>query len=116
MYISKSFSFNRASCWTSSAGVAPSSVGNFSALRALWQRVIGAFAGRRVGGGALEHLATLPLGPQPSLVLVRLGQQTLLLGATAQRINLLAKTSSETGELGVYSDATHAASEESVPK
>ena len=81
-----------------------SALAGFSALGALFKRIIGTVAGRRVGGGALEHLATLPLGAEPSLVLVRLGQQTLLVGATAQRINLLAKIHSDAPALAGIAD------------
>lgn len=42
-------------------------------------------------GGVLEHLGTLPLTPHSSLVLVRLRRQTLLIGATAQSLSILAK-------------------------
>jgi flagellar biogenesis protein FliO len=104
MFISKSFSFNKRG-WSPSFAVAGSGpVSGFTGARALLRRLISAFAGRQVAGGALEHLATLPLGAQPSLVLVRLGQQTLLLGATARQINLLAKTSSDASELSAFVD------------
>jgi flagellar biogenesis protein FliO len=63
-----------------------------TAVRVLVQRLAGAFHRRQAAAGALEHLATLPLGAQPSLVLVRLGGETLLLGATAQQISLLTKS------------------------
>lgn len=83
----------------------------FTGARALLTRLIGAFAGRPVAGGTLEHLATLPLGGQPSLVLVRLGQQTLLLGATARQINLLAKIPSDASELSAFVDDASAREE-----
>jgi len=63
-----------------------------TAVRVLVQRLVGAFHRRQAAAGVLEHLATLPLGAQPSLVLVRLGGETLLLGATAQQISLLTKS------------------------
>ena len=86
-------------------------VAGFTGARALLKRLIGAFAGRQVAGAALEHLATLPLGAQPSLVLVRLGQQTLLLGATARQINLLAKMPSDASELSAFVDDASAREE-----
>jgi flagellar biogenesis protein FliO len=104
MFISKSFSFNRRACSPSSAAALRGGPSLLSGASALFGRFISAFSQRRVGGGALEHLATLPLGAQPSLVLVRLGQQTLLLGATARQINLLAKAPSENSELRVFAD------------
>ena len=55
------------------------------------RRIVPALRRRPMASGPLEHLATLPLGAQSSLVLVRLGQEMLLLGATAQNISLLAK-------------------------
>ena len=104
MFISKSFSFNKRGWAPSFALSGCGATSGFTAARALFRRLVGAFAGRPVADGALEHLATLPLGAQPSLVLVRLGQQTLLLGATARQINLLAKTPSDAAELGAFAD------------
>lgn len=95
MFISKSFSFNRPSLLPRPASPNGAIGAGFTGARAWLQRWVGAFNRRPVAGGALEHLATLPLSAQPSLVLVRLGQQTLLLGATAQNISLLAKISAE---------------------
>lgn len=71
----------------------PASIGlsGLGVLRGFLQRLVPALRRRAIAGGALEHLATLPLNAQTSLVLVRLGQETLLLGATAQTISLLAK-------------------------
>jgi flagellar biogenesis protein FliO len=95
MFISKNFSFNRRALLPrfSSAPGAPG-IG-VTVVRALVQRLTGAFQRRGAAAGALEHLATLPLGTQPSLVLVRLGGETLLLGATAQQISLLTKSSAD---------------------
>ena len=104
MYISKSFSFNKRGWLPRLAGAQSGAGTGLTGARALLTRLIGAFAGRPVAGGALEHLATLPLGGQPSLVLVRLGQQTLLLGATARQINLLAKIPSDASELSAFVD------------
>jgi flagellar biogenesis protein FliO len=42
-------------------------------------------------GGGLEHLVTLPLTAQVSLALVRLHDETLLLGITAQSVTLLTR-------------------------
>jgi flagellar biogenesis protein FliO len=44
-------------------------------------------------GNALEHLGSLPLTAQSSLALVRLQDETLLLGITPQTITLLTKVS-----------------------
>jgi flagellar biogenesis protein FliO len=46
---------------------------------------------RSLAGGALEHLGTLALTAQSSLALVRLHNETLLLGITAQNISVLAR-------------------------
>lgn len=111
MFISKSFSFNKRRWSPSSAVAETGAASGFSGARALLKRFIGAFAGRQAAGGALEHLATLPLGAQPSLVLVRLGRQTLLLGATARQINLLAKMPSDTSEMSAFVDESSARQE-----
>jgi flagellar biogenesis protein FliO len=97
MFISKNFSFSKRGAWPLGSAL---SVGgaNFTGARALLQRFAGVFNRRQTAGGALEHLATLPLSPQPSLVLVRLGQQTLLLGATAHNISLLASSPADSPE------------------
>jgi len=73
-------------------------VATLAGARALLQRFVTAFSRRQTTGGALEHLATLPLSAQPSLVLVRLGAQKLLLGATAHGINLLASSPADAPE------------------
>ena len=104
MFISKSFSFNKRGWVPSLAVTGSGAASGFAGARSLFRRLIGAFAGRPVAGAELEHLATLPLGAQPSLVLVRLGQQTLLLGATARQINLLAKIPSDASELSAFVD------------
>jgi flagellar biogenesis protein FliO len=96
MFISKNFSFNNSSLATAMSNRTPA----LNGLRALFQR-LGAALGRRQGAtGILEHLATLPLGAQSSLVVVRLQGETLLLGATAQRITLLSKQGGVTANLG----------------
>jgi len=53
-------------------------------------RFLPAWTGRRAVG-ALEHLGSLPLTAQSSLALVRLHDETLLLGITPQNIRVLAK-------------------------
>jgi flagellar biogenesis protein FliO len=111
MFISKSFSFNKYGAAPRDAGVGFLTLSGFAALGAWFKRFIGSLAQRRVGGGALEHLATLPLGAQPSLVLVRLGHETLLLGATARQINLLARAPSEVGDLNAFDEARTAPEE-----
>lgn len=62
-----------------------------NALGAFVQRWFPALGRRSALGGALEQLASLPLTPQSSLVLVRFHQETLLLGITPQSIVLLSK-------------------------
>ena len=114
MFISKSFSFNKQSSLPGFAMAGSGVVSGFTGARALLKRFIGAFARRQAAGGALEHLATLPLGAQPSLVLVRLGQQTLLLGATSRQINLLAKMPSDTSELSAFVDDPSARQESAL--
>jgi flagellar biogenesis protein FliO len=59
--------------------------------------MIPALARRSAVAGALEHLGSLPLTAQSSLALVRLNQETLLLGITPQGITLLTKAGVETG-------------------
>lgn len=61
-----------------------------SGLRALLGRFLPSWPARRAIG-ALEHLGTLPLTAQSSLALVRLYDETLLLGITQQHIAVLAK-------------------------
>ena len=54
------------------------------------------FAGRRSGlGTAVQHLGTLPLTPQSSLALVRVYNETLVLGITSQNVTLLAKAAAD---------------------
>lgn len=62
-----------------------------SALSAFVQRWFPGLGRRTALGGALEQLASLPLTPQSSLVLVRFYQETLLLGITPHSIALLSK-------------------------
>ena len=50
------------------------------------------FAGRRSAvGTVLQHLGTLPLTTQSSLALVRVYEETLVLGITPQSVTLLTK-------------------------
>jgi flagellar biogenesis protein FliO len=60
-------------------------------LAAFLRRIIPALGRRAPAGGALEHLGSLPLTAHSSLALVRLNQETLLLGITPQGITLLTK-------------------------
>jgi flagellar biogenesis protein FliO len=62
-----------------------------SGLAMLLQRMIPALARRKPAGRLLEYLESLPLTAQSSLALVRLREETLLLGITPQSITLLAK-------------------------
>ena len=71
----------------------------FSGARAWLQRVLRLVGRRQAAGGALDHLAYLPVIAQPSIVLIRWGQETLLLGVTAQNIRLLAKSPSDAPNL-----------------
>jgi flagellar biogenesis protein FliO len=61
-------------------------------MSALIQRWIPKFGQSARIGNALEHLGTMPLTAQSSLALVRLHDETLLLGITPQNITLLAKS------------------------
>ena len=64
------------------------------------RRLMPTFGRRISAGGALEHLASLPLTAQSSLALVRLHKETLLLGITPQSITLLTKgQENEPGQL-----------------
>jgi flagellar biogenesis protein FliO len=96
MFISKSSLFNKRGWWP--LGSAHSKADASFTGRALLQRFAGAFNRRHAGSTALEHLATVPLGAQSSLILVRWGQQKLLIGATAQSVTLLASSSADASE------------------
>jgi flagellar biogenesis protein FliO len=61
-----------------------------SGLSVIFSRLIPSL-GRRVSAGALELVGTLPLTAQSSLALVRLHDETLLLGITAQNVTLLTR-------------------------
>jgi flagellar biogenesis protein FliO len=61
-------------------------------LGTFFQWLIPALSPRRSISNALVHLGTLPLTAQSSLSLVRLHDETLLLGITPQSITLLSKT------------------------
>ena len=65
--------------------------GGLQGLSALMQRFLPALGRRGNLAGALEHLGTMPLTAQSSLALVKLHDETLLLGITPQSITLLAK-------------------------
>ena len=64
-----------------------------SGCAALLQRLMPVLRRRGNLGNALEHLGSLPLTAQSSLALVRLQDETLLLGITPQSITLLTKVS-----------------------
>lgn len=57
----------------------------------LLSRLIPSLGRRASAGGALEHLGALPLTTQCSLALIRLHDETLLLGITAQSVTLLTR-------------------------
>lgn len=63
-----------------------------SGLSVIFRRLIPSL-GRRVSAGALELVGTLPLTAQSSLALVRLRDETLLLGITAQNVTVLTRRS-----------------------
>ena len=62
-----------------------------SGLSAIFSRLIPSLGRRASVGAALEVLGTLPLTAQSSLALVRLHDETLLLGITAQSVTLLTR-------------------------
>lgn len=62
----------------------------WNGLTALWRR-LSPLARRKAGAKILEHLETLPLTTQSSVALIRLHDETLLLGITPHNITLLAK-------------------------
>ena len=75
-------------------------IASWSALwRSLWQ----ALSRRSATRGALEHLGSLPLTAQSSLALVRLNEETLLLGISPQGITLLTKNREPNAE-GAHKD------------
>ncbi len=58
---------------------------------AMFQRMLPNLRRRSALDGALEHLGNVPLTAHASLALVRLYDDTLLLGVTPQSITLLSK-------------------------
>lgn len=74
----------------------------FQGVGALLQRFMPALGRRGNLAGVLEHLGTLPLTAQSSLAVVKLHDETLLLGITPQNITLLAKGND--AELPAHSD------------
>jgi flagellar biogenesis protein FliO len=94
MFILKSFSFNRSGRAQLNrrhlAARHKASGGN--GLGAFFHWLMPALSRQRTIGNALVHLGTLPLTAQSSLSLVRLHDETLLLGITPQNITLLTKT------------------------
>ena len=89
MFTSKNFLFSKRPRLPGMAFAQSAPPASSASLVALVTRLLGKFTRRPVPGGALEHLTTLPLTAQSALVLVRFGDETLLLGATAQNVNLL---------------------------
>ncbi|HXG51825.1 MAG TPA: flagellar biosynthetic protein FliO [candidate division Zixibacteria bacterium] len=91
MFTSRNFSFSRVplaagidaapAAWRAAAG----------AWRMMVRRIGRALGGRPPAAAELEHVATLALTAQSALVLVRLGGETLLLGATPHRIAVLSR-------------------------
>ncbi len=59
------------------------------------RRIVPSLRRRAVLNGMLEHLGSLPLTAHSSLALVRLHNETLLLGITPQSITLLSKGNDE---------------------
>lgn len=49
---------------------------------------------RNTGSGPLRVLATQSIGPGQQLIIVRAGEQTLLVGASAQSVNLICEIDS----------------------
>jgi flagellar biogenesis protein FliO len=78
------------------APISDSGCRGIAGFAAFLRRMIPAFGRRSAVGGALEHLGSLPLTAQSSLALVRLHEETLLLGITPQGITLLTKGVPET--------------------
>lgn len=93
MFILKSFSFNRPGRLPRNrrSQVIQKKTLGWNGLGAFFQRLIPALSRQRTISNALVHLGTLPLTAQSSLSLVRLHDETLLLGITAQNITLLTK-------------------------
>ncbi|MGH7875560.1 MAG: flagellar biosynthetic protein FliO [Candidatus Binatia bacterium] len=79
-------------------------VGGRHGLGALVQRFIPALSRRGNLAGTLEHLGTMPLTAQSSLAVVRLHNETLLLGITPQSITLLAKGNESTAHANSATD------------
>ena len=97
MSILKNFSSN--SVVVSTPSVPKSRADGYTGLGCLWAQLRRIFHGlgrRAVFGGALEHLGSLPLTAHASVALVRLRNETLLLGITSHTITLLSKGSDET--------------------
>jgi flagellar biosynthetic protein FliO len=87
--------------------VAPALVLGLTAGVVWWLRrrgVLQAALPRRTGGRRLESLERLPLGPQQTLHLVRLGERALLVAATPAGCALL-----DSVDLCVLEDAAGAA-------
>ncbi len=71
-------------------------VSGLSGLGILARRFLPLFSRRSSDPSSLQHLGTLPLTPQCSVALVRIREETLVLGITAQSVTLLTKSSDGT--------------------
>ena len=60
-----------------------------------WQMRSSAISPRVGGGGHVQLLSQLNLGKNERLVLIRIGDQCLLLGVTAERVTVLRELSTE---------------------
>ncbi len=56
------------------------------------------FGAHRSVGTSLQHLGSLPLTAQSSVALVRVYDETLVLGITSQTVTLLTKTAGHSSE------------------
>jgi flagellar biogenesis protein FliO len=82
---------------------------NLSSLVGRWLP----FAARRSAiGASLQHIATLPLTPQSSVALIRVYDETLVLGITAQRVTLLTKAGGEKSDKNLSREHTVAGNQE----
>lgn len=91
--------------------------GSLNFICALLRRVLPTLKKRASIDSALEHLASLPLTAQSCLALVRLHQETLLLGITPQSITLLSHGRQATlGGAAVAPDSAMGAADALAPK
>jgi Flagellar biosynthesis protein, FliO len=94
MFISRNFSFSNPSMFQ----LNPPNSRTFQraslpwgGLSAFLKRLMPLLTRRNTGAKTLEHLESLPLTAQSSLALIRLYDETLLLGITPHSITLLTK-------------------------